>query len=90
MRGALLENMAVVENLKHCRQQGLANGLYCWRDNIGNGVDLLIERAGELWSVAMKSGATVQPEWLRNPVTRQRHAASCSAIRRLRVKERPC
>lgn len=76
MRGALFENMAVVEYLKHCRQQGLANGLYFWRDNIGNEVDLLIERAGELWPVEMKSGATFQPEWLRNLVTWQRHASA--------------
>jgi predicted AAA+ superfamily ATPase len=76
MRGALFENMAVVEYLKHCRQQGLGNGLYFWRDNIGNEVDLLIERAGELWPVEMKSGATFQPEWLRNLVTWQRHAAA--------------
>ena len=76
MRGALFENMAVVEYLKHCRQQGLANGLYFWRDNIGNEVDLLIERAGELWPVEMKSGATFQPEWLRSLVTWQRHAAA--------------
>lgn len=76
MRGALFENMAVVEYLKHCRQQGLSNGLYFWRDNIGNEVDLLIERAGELWPVEMKSGATFQPDWLRNLVTWQRHASA--------------
>jgi hypothetical protein len=76
MRGALFENMAVVEYLKHCRQQGLGNGLYFWRDNIGNEIDLLIERAGELWPVEMKSGATFQPEWLRGLTTWQRHAAA--------------
>lgn len=76
MRGALFENMAVVEYLKHCRQQGLANGLYFWRDNIGNEVDLLIDRAGELWPVEMKSGATFQPDWLRSLVTWQRHASA--------------
>ena len=76
MRGALFENMVVVEYLKHCRQQGLANGLYFWRDNIGNEVDLLIERAGELWPVEMKSGATFQTDWLRSLATWQRHASA--------------
>ena len=76
MRGALFENMLVVEYLKHCQQQGLANGLYFWRDNIGNEVDLLIERAGELWPIEMKSGATFQGEWLRALSTWQRHAAA--------------
>ena len=76
MRGALFENMLVVEYRKHCQQQGLANGLYFWRDNIGNEVDLLIERAGELWPIEMKSGATFQGEWLRALSTWQRHAAA--------------
>ena len=49
--------------------------MYFWRDNIGNEVDLLVERAGELWPIEMKSGATFQPEWLRSLETWQRHAA---------------
>lgn len=76
MRGALFENMLVVEYLKYCRHQGVANAMYFWRDNTGNEVDLLIERAGELWPVEMKSGATFQPEWLRGLHTWQRHAAA--------------
>ncbi|MBC7727107.1 MAG: hypothetical protein H7242_05750 [Microbacteriaceae bacterium] len=79
-------------NLEHCRQQRLANGLYCWRDNIGTGVDLLVERAGELRPMEMKSSVSVQPEWLRDQVSRRRHAAPCGggAMWRLRVRERPC
>ena len=76
MRGALFENMLVLEYLKHCRNLGLNNGLYFWRDNNGNEVDLLIERAGELWPVEMKSGATFQAEWLRGLRTWEQHAQS--------------
>ena len=76
MRGALYENMLVAEYGKYCRNHGLANASWFWRDNIGNEVDLLIERAGVLWPVEMKSGATFQPEWLRSLHTWQRHAAS--------------
>ncbi len=76
MRGALFENMLVLEYLKYCRHQGVANAMYFWRDNTGNEVDLLIERAGELWPVEMKSGATFQSEWLRGLHTWQRHAAA--------------
>ena len=76
MRGALFENMLVVEYLKYCGHQGLNHGLYFWRDNIGNEVDLLIDRAGELWPVEMKSGATFQGEWLRGLHTWARHAAA--------------
>lgn len=76
MRGALFENLLVADYLKHCRNHGIDTGLYFWRDNIGNEVDLLLERAGVLWPVEMKSGATFQPEWLRGLQTWQRHAAS--------------
>jgi len=89
MRGALFENMLVVEYLKHCRNGGLANGLYFWRDNIGNEVDLLIERAGELWPVEMKSGATFQPAWLRSLQTWQRHAQAARQGEALLISATP-
>jgi predicted AAA+ superfamily ATPase len=75
MRGALAENMLIAEYLKYCRHAGLNHGLYFWRDNIGTEIDLLIERAGQLWPVEMKSGATFNPDWLRALQTWQRHAA---------------
>jgi uncharacterized protein len=74
MRGPLFENMLVAEYGKYCRNFGVPNTMYFWRDNIGNEIDLLIERAGELWPVEMKSGATFQPEWLRGLHRWQVHA----------------
>ncbi len=76
MRGALFENLMVSEYLKYCRHHGLNHGLYFWRDNIGTEIDLLIERAGTLWPVELKSGATFHDEWLRGMHTWNRHAAS--------------
>jgi predicted AAA+ superfamily ATPase len=75
MRGALFESMLITDYLKHCRNTGAANGIYFWRDNIGNEVDLLIERAGELWPVEMKSGATFQSGWLKPLHTWAQHTA---------------
>lgn len=76
MRGALFENMLVAEYLKYLRHNGIANSMHFWRDNTGNEVDLLIERAGVLWPIEMKSGATLQRDWLRGLHTWQRHAAA--------------
>ncbi len=76
MRGALFENLLVGEYLKYCRHHGLNHGLYFWRDNIGTEIDLLIERAGTLWPVEMKSGATFQSEWLRGLHLWSHHAAA--------------
>ncbi len=75
MRGALFENLCVAEYGKHLRHTGAPGTAYFWRDNIGNEVDLLIERAGTLWPVEFKSGATFQTEWLKSLHTWQRHAA---------------
>ena len=76
MRGALFENLCITDFIKHLRHTGAAGTPYFWRDNIGNEVDLLIERAGVLQPVEFKSGATFQPEWLRGLHTWQRHAAA--------------
>lgn len=76
MRGALFENGLVAEYLKYLRHHGIAHSMYYWRDNTGNEIDLLVERAGELWPVEMKSGATLQRDWLRGLHTWQRHAAA--------------
>jgi predicted AAA+ superfamily ATPase len=75
MRGPLFENLMIAEYLKYCRNHGLANSLFFWRDNVGNEVDLLIERAGVLWPVEFKSGATLQVEWLKALHAWARHAA---------------
>jgi hypothetical protein len=76
MRGALFENLCIAEFGKHLRHTGAAGQMFFWRDNIGNEVDLLIERAGVLQPVEFKSGATFQSEWLRALHTWQRHAAA--------------
>lgn len=73
MRGALYENYLVSEYLKYCRNFGSANQMYFWRDNIGTEIDLLIDQAGVLWPVEMKSGATFQAEWLRGIRAWERH-----------------
>ena len=75
MRGALFENLCVSEYGKHLRNTGAPGTMYFWRDNVGNEVDLLIERAGVLQPVEFKSGATFQTEWLQVLRTWQRHAA---------------
>ncbi len=75
MRGALFENLCIGDYLKHLRHSGAAGTPYFWRDNVGNEVDLLIDKGGRLWPIEFKSGATFQSEWLKGLHTWQRHAA---------------
>jgi uncharacterized protein len=73
MRGALFENFMILQYLKFCKNTGRNDHLYFWRDNTGNEMDLLIERAGVLSAIEFKSGATFNPEWLRAMDTWMKH-----------------
>ena len=66
-RGALFENLVVNEFAKHALNRGFAPGLHFFRDSTGIEVDLLVEYgvpAGQVGLVEIKSGQTVQHEWL--------------------------
>jgi predicted AAA+ superfamily ATPase len=64
-RGALFETLAIGEFVKQRYNAGRPAGLYFWRDNTGNEVDLLFETGTRLQPVEIKSGATFVPDWLR-------------------------
>jgi hypothetical protein len=58
-RGALFENMVVLEFLKNRFNHGKTNNLFFWRDNVGTEIDLLIENAERLVPIEIKSGQTI-------------------------------
>jgi len=89
MRGALFENMLIAEYLKYLRHLGLPCVPYFWRDNVGNEVDLLVDRGGTLWPLEMKSGATFQRDWLRPLQTWARHAAAARQGRAMLISAMP-
>ena len=72
-RGALFETLVVTEALKWQAAFATGQPVYYWRDNIGNEIDVLIERAEGLTLVEVKSGQTFQGEWLRGLDTVARH-----------------
>ena len=59
LRGALFENLVVMEALKHRFHRGLRSNLAFFRDVKGNEIDLLLEYGRELFPIEIKSGATV-------------------------------
>jgi uncharacterized protein len=63
MRGALFENWAVCEALKHSYNQRLDMHLHFWRNKSGIEVDLLIEFEQRLQAVEFKAGKTVANDW---------------------------
>lgn len=57
-RGALFESLLVSEWLKHRFNRALPTNAFFWRDNVGNEIDLLLDRGRSLQPVEMKSGQT--------------------------------
>ena len=58
-RGALFENMVIVELLKQRWNKAKPDNLYFWRDNAGHEMDVIMENAGEVKPVEIKSGKTI-------------------------------
>jgi predicted AAA+ superfamily ATPase len=59
LRGALFENMVIVELLKQRWNKAKPDNLYFWRDNAGHEMDVIMENAGEVKPVEIKSGKTI-------------------------------
>jgi len=64
LRGALFENHVMAETAKAFRHHRRIPPLYFWRDRTGHEVDLVIEEAGQLFPVEIKSGQTVTTDML--------------------------
>ena len=65
LRGALFENMVILELLKKRFNAGLDNNLYFYRDNHGNEVDVLQESGYQLNLFEIKSGQTFTSHFLK-------------------------
>jgi predicted AAA+ superfamily ATPase len=65
LRGALFENMVVCEALKARTNLGRRSNLHFYRDSTGHEVDLLVDRAGAVTGVEIKSSATAHGDQFR-------------------------
>lgn len=63
LKGALFENMLIMDILKQQFNNGLQDNLYYWRDKTGNELDLLLENAGHLTAIEIKAGSTVSSDY---------------------------
>ncbi len=66
MVGSLFENMIIVEMLKHRFNLGKQSNLFFWRDSKGKEIDCLVEEAGRLIPIEIKSGRTFNQDFLSN------------------------
>lgn len=65
LRGAIFETWVISEFIKHRFNKGMPSNLFFWRDNTGNEVDIIIENAGKLTPVEIKSGKTVTKDYFK-------------------------
>lgn len=62
--GFLFENWAISEVKKNRCNAGQNDGLYYFRDNVGNEVDLITEKNGEPFAIEIKAAVKVKPDML--------------------------
>lgn len=65
LRGALFENLVLLEILKNRLNAGSRPELYFFRDTNGNEVDLVLKSQRDLIPVEIKSAATFNPQFLK-------------------------
>jgi predicted AAA+ superfamily ATPase len=58
LRGGLFENWVITELIKEAYNNAEVPSIYFWRDNIGNEIDLLIEKGNLIDTYEIKSSAT--------------------------------
>lgn len=65
LRGALFENMVILEIIKYQYNHGSDANIYFFRDNHGNEVDVLLTIHDQLIPIEIKSSATFQRSFLK-------------------------
>lgn len=65
LRGALFENLAVMEALKYRYHRGKRSNLNFYRDAKGHEVDLVISHGPELLPIEIKSGTTITEDYFK-------------------------
>ncbi len=65
-KGQLFETFIINELLKKRYNSGLNSNLYFWRDKSGKEIDIIVEKAGTLYPVEIKSGQTVSTDFFKN------------------------
>jgi predicted AAA+ superfamily ATPase len=66
LRGQIFECFIIGLLFKERLHLGLDPDFYFWRDSQGLEVDLVWERAGKLWGLEIKSGATFAPDFIQS------------------------
>jgi uncharacterized protein len=67
-KGSLFENFIITELRKNKFNTGEQPFFYYWRDNTGHEIDLITESGNQLTAIEIKSGSTINTEFMKNLV----------------------
>lgn len=65
LRGALFENLLILELMKQRFNAGQRSNMFYWRDSSGNEIDILIDQASQVIPVEIKTAATFNSDFLK-------------------------
>lgn len=65
LRGALFENMIILELLKSRLNNGQRSNLYYWRDRTGNEIDVLLEQSSQVVPIEIKTASTFTTDYIK-------------------------
>ena len=65
-RGFVFESMVITELVKKRTNAGLPINLFYWRDKTGHEIDIIVDNAGKLLPIEIKSGKTISNEFFKN------------------------
>lgn len=65
-KGALFENMVILELLKQKFHSAATPAFYFWQDSNMREIDLLVEEGARLKAVEIKAGKTISPAFAKN------------------------
>ncbi|ABE04244.1 AAA family ATPase [Rickettsia bellii] len=66
LKGALYENLVILELLKGRLNLGLPANFYFWKDKSGHEIDFVAEWGGTIKAVEIKFNSTFQPDYVKN------------------------
>ena len=65
LRGALFENLIILELLKTRFNNGQRSNLFYWRDRTGNEIDVLLDQSGQVVPIEIKTAATFTTDFVK-------------------------
>ncbi|MDP3929394.1 MAG: DUF4143 domain-containing protein, partial [Bacteroidota bacterium] len=65
LRGALFENLIILELLKARFNNGQRSNLFYWRDRTGNEIDVLLDQSAQVVPIEIKTAATFTTDYVK-------------------------